>query len=256
MISEQVEKIQRALFTQGFLIGAVDGIWGRRTIASLKAFQEHAGLIADGVFGPKTSRKLFPLNGQTFAGPMLPWMAEAESLSGLKEVPGPGSNPALLQFARELHLDYAGDDIPWCGLFVAHCIAVTLPEEVLPKGPLRARNWARLGDETTPRLGAVMVFSREPKDSGNGHVAFYQGEDDTSYWLLGGNQDQKVGIGRYPKTRFLTARWPRTSPPPGGGRPIIQLESQQDGTIRQIPREQRAQAPLVTARESAIRSTA
>jgi len=246
MISEQVEKIQRALFTQGFLLGEIDGVWGRRTIASLKAFQEHAGLAADGVFGPKTSRKLFPLNGHIAAGPLLPWVAEAETLMGTREIPGPASNPVLLDFAKQLDIQYAGDDVPWCGLFVAHCIGATLPEEALPSNPLGARRWERFGDATTPRSGAIMVFWRVSKDSGKGHVAFYQGEDDDNYWLLGGNQGDQVGLMHYPKVRFLSARWPRTAPPPGGGRPVVNIETLQDGMVRQRPQEMRAQSQFLS----------
>ena len=44
MINEHVAKIQGALFMKGYLVGEVDGIWGRRTIAALKAFQENEHL--------------------------------------------------------------------------------------------------------------------------------------------------------------------------------------------------------------------
>ena len=230
-----MEKIQNALFLKGYLVGEVDGIWGRRTIAALKAFQENEHLAADGIFGPKTARKLFPLNGNMPEGPLLPWIAEAEHLVGTKEVPGGGSNPGIIAMANQLNIAYAGDDIPWCGLFVAHCIGATLPEEVLPRGPLGARNWARFGDATEPRSGAIMVFWRKSKDSGLGHVAFYQGEDDEDYWILGGNQDDKVCLTNYPKKQFLGARWPRTAPQPGGGQPIVAVERTQDGMIISRP---------------------
>ena len=237
MVNEQVGKIQNALFMKGYLVGEVDGIWGRRTIAALKAFQEDADVDPDGIFGPKTARKLFPLNGDAPAEPLLPWIATADSLRGLKEVAGPGNNPELMRMAKNLGIHYSGDDIPWCGLFVAHCIGATLPEEVLPADPLGARRWERFGESTAPRAGAVMVFWRESLESGLGHVGFYAGENKDSYIILGGNQEQAVGEGPYPKRQFLAARWPRTATSLGGGQAIVPVEIAQDGTLRKQIRE-------------------
>lgn len=232
MINDQVAKIQDALFARGYLVGATDGIWGRRTIAALRAFQEDAALEVDGIFGPRTARKLFPLNGDAPAQPLLPWIEEAKNLTGLREVPGAGSNPTLLEMARTLGIPYSGDDIAWCGLFVAHCIGTTLPDEVLPTHPLGARRWETFGELIQPRLGAVMVFWRESKASGLGHVGFYAGEDDGRYLIFGGNQGNKVDVTPYRKSEFITARWPRTATSLGGGEAIVPVEITQDGAAR------------------------
>lgn len=229
MVNELVERIQQGLFSKGFLVGAIDGIWGRRTIAALKAFQEQSGLDADGIFGPRTARKLFPLNGDAPAEPLLPWIAEAESLIGLKEEPGPASNTKIIDLADAQNIDFNSDDIPWCGLFVAHCIGATLPEEALPASPLRARNWKSFGEAIAPRRGAVMVFSRGTPDSGLGHVGFYAGETDDSFLILGGNQSDKVGVGTYPRSRLLAARWPRTAMSLNGGEAVLPFEAGTDG---------------------------
>jgi uncharacterized protein (TIGR02594 family) len=111
---------------------------------------------------------------------------------------------------------YNDDDIPWCGLFVAHCIGSQLPEEKLPTNPLGARNWAKLGDAASPQLGAVMVFWRQSRNGGLGHVGFYWAEDDNAYHILGGNQSNAVTIARLAKDRLLEARWPDTAPRPTG----------------------------------------
>lgn len=56
----QVEpvQLQKALASAGFYKGTIDGIAGRRTKASLRAFQQANGLSADGICGPKTWSKL------------------------------------------------------------------------------------------------------------------------------------------------------------------------------------------------------
>ncbi|MFZ5961511.1 TIGR02594 family protein [Thalassococcus sp. BH17M4-6] len=205
-------RIQKRLMHLGFNPGPIDGIRGRLTIGAVKAFQRSRGLVADGIVGPLTSAALF--GASTGAEPPsfdnMPWYDEANRLIGLEEDTGPGSNPAIIRMAEELDLDYAGDDIPWCGLFVAHCIGSTLGNEPLPNLFLRARNWLNFGEDCEPQLGAVIVFWRDTRASGKGHVGFYTGEDSGHYHILGGNQSDAVNIKKFPKRRFLGARWPLT----------------------------------------------
>ena len=213
MVSEAVRRIQQALKGKGFDPGEIDGIWGRNTIAAVKQFQTQQGLEVDGIVGPQTTAAL--IAGAATAPPsassLLPWFEEAKHLVGTKEVLGSKNNPVIMDWATSLDINYAGDDVPWCGLFVAHCIGSTLQQEVLPGNPLGARQWERFGDAITPRLGAVMVFWRESLASGKGHVGFYVGEDDTAYQILGGNQSDKVCLMWLGKNRFRSARWPKTA---------------------------------------------
>jgi uncharacterized protein (TIGR02594 family) len=213
MASKSVKRIQQALKDKGFDPGKVDGIWGRNTIAAVKQFQTQQGLKVDGIVGPKTTAALFagaPPAPPT-AGPLLPWFEEAKHLVGTKEILGGKDNPVIMDWATDLDIRYAGDEVPWCGLFVAHCIGSTLEQEVLPANPLGARQWEQFGDETTPRLGAVMVFWRKSLESGLGHVGFYVGQDDSAYQILGGNQSDKVCLMWVSMDRFRSARWPKTA---------------------------------------------
>ncbi len=213
MGSEAVRQIQQALKSQGLEPGQIDGIWGRNTIAAVKQFQKQQGLEVDGIVGPQTTEALFKntfLSSLT-ANPLLPWFEEAKHLVGTKEVLGDKNNPVIMDWAKNLDIHYAGDDIPWCGLFVAHCVGTTLQQEVLPGNPLGARQWEKFGEPTMPRLGAVMVFWRESLASGKGHVGFYVGEDDEAYQILGGNQSDKVCLMWLGKDRFRGARWPRVA---------------------------------------------
>jgi uncharacterized protein (TIGR02594 family) len=217
-------RIQQALLEKGFLPGVIDGIWGRRTIAAVKAFQASAGLVADGIVGARTSKKLFGGEERVNGGPMLPWIVEAESLLGTKELGGDANNPVIMDWSDDLDLHYAGDDVPWCGLFVAHCIAASLPDEVLPVNPLGARNWGRFGDPTTPRRGAIMVFWRGSRNGGKGHVGFYSGESESAYRILGGNQSDQVSAAWIGRDRFLEARWPVSAGSLGGGEAVVRLK--------------------------------
>ena len=220
MGTNSVREIQQALKDKGFDPGAIDGVWGRKTIAAVKQFQSKQGLTPDGIVGPRTKAALFggaspapvsdaPTPVTEANGLILPWFEEAKHLMGTREGRGSTDNLEILDWADDLDIHYPSDDIPWCGLFVAHCVGATLPQESLPANPLGARQWQRFGDLTDPRVGAVMVFWRKTRQSGLGHVGFYVGEDKTAYQILGGNQSDSVSLTWLSKDRFLAARWPK-----------------------------------------------
>ena len=75
--------------------------------------------------------------------------------------------------------------------------------------PYWARNWLLFGRDTKPVTGAVLIFERGT----GGHVGFAIGQDDTHFYVLGGNQSDAVTIVRIAKSRLLGARWPATYPP-------------------------------------------
>lgn len=141
----------------------------------------------------------------------IPWVYTAETLMGTKEIAGSKSNATIMGWAKNvggwITSYYKNDDIPWCGLFVDHCLR-THSIEITIDNPLGARNWAKFGFEVEPCPGAIMVFSR----SGGGHVGFYVSEDDKYYHILGGNQSNTVNVTKIAKSRFLAARWPNNYP--------------------------------------------
>jgi len=55
---EPVRALQARLNVLGFKSGTADGVFGAKTLAAVKAFQQSRGLVADGVVGPKTWDKL------------------------------------------------------------------------------------------------------------------------------------------------------------------------------------------------------
>jgi uncharacterized protein (TIGR02594 family) len=227
------EAIQKRLHKLGYNPGPIDGVRGRLTINAIKLFQAQSGLVVDGIVGPATHAALFGGSsaGKAVAHDQMPWMQEAIRLIGLTEVRGPGSNPVLIDFGMALELDYKNDDTPWCGLFVAHCIGSSLPNEALPTTPLLARAWRKFGISCAPQLGAVLVFWRESPNSSKGHVGFYHGEDASHYHVLGGNQSDAVNVRRIERSRFLSARWPLTALAPTGQTSLASVDGQIEDSI-------------------------
>ena len=88
-----------------------------------------------------------------------------------------------------------------------------LPDEpllgALGTNPYWARNWLLFGQQVKPTSGAVLVFER----GSGGHVGFAIGQDDTYFYVLGGNQSDAVTVARIAKSRLLGARWPATYTP-------------------------------------------
>jgi uncharacterized protein (TIGR02594 family) len=146
------------------------------------------------------------------------WLRAARAKLGTREAAGAANSPTIMGWARKLGtkvlgMAYNADSVPWCGLFVATCLA----EDGIPAAPIavRAKAWATWGqalraDRLAP--GAVLVFERP----GGGHVGFYVGEDATAYHVLGGNQGDRVSIMRLEKSRCVARRWPVGRPVIGG----------------------------------------
>ncbi len=219
------------LRTAGAYAGTMDGVHGREVIAALERFQRANSLKVTGKADAATVAELRVVKRSGDSGvktydkaPELPkepvWMREARRFVGQKEIPGPKSNPVIMGWAKRfggwIANYFSDDDIPWCGLFIGHVIATTLPKEPLPANPLGALQWRKFGKETPASLGAILVFSR----SGGGHVGIYVGEDKSHYHVLGGNQSNMVNVTRIDKSRLVAGgiRWPKTGEAPIGGK--------------------------------------
>jgi hypothetical protein len=89
---------------------------------------------------------------------------------------------------------------------------MALPDEpllgALGTNPYWARNWLLFGQLVQPITGSVLVFER----GSGGHVGFAVGQDDTHFYVIGGNQSDAVTVARIAKSRLLGARWPTTVP--------------------------------------------
>lgn len=220
-----VEWLRTRLLAHDYSPGGVDGVFGRNTRNALMTFQRSRMLAQTGVADAKTVEALRKApydkpssgtdDGDAPAKEIhdeFPWMALALRKKGLHE----GRNNAELRKFLKSDGKTLGDPakLPWCGDFVETCIAVTLPNEVVPVNPYLARNWLKFGKaEPTPAYGDVLTFWRGTKSGYSGHVAFYYAEDKTHFHVLGGNQSNSVSVTRIARNRLLGARSPLTGGP-------------------------------------------
>lgn len=139
-------------------------------------------------------------------------LLEFLKLYGTKEVPGPGDNPAILGWVKELGpkvgMNYNHDSIPWCGIGAGIVIqrAGFIPPDICARAS-SFDNWGLMS--VIPMLGDILRFER----AGGGHVGIYVGEDDPKlnlkdpcYYVLGANQGDAVKISPIEKSRLVAAR--------------------------------------------------
>lgn len=212
--SDIVRGLQERLKELGYYSGFLDGQLGPLTSAAVIAFKQANGLKARDYVGQVTLDRLFDDAAKAKPEPQpvvgeAAWITEARSLIGTRETPGSRNTPEIMRWAEDLDQWYPGDDVPWCGLFVAHCMAQGAPDEPQAFNRLGARAWMNFGVEVPAWYGAIAVFWRTHKtNSWNGHVGFLVGEDATTYHILGGNQSDSVNITRVSKSRLLGFRGP------------------------------------------------
>ena len=192
--TEAISLIQSGLDKLGHNPGAIDGQWSVRTACVLK--------------------QLVTANGRPVSlappGP-LPWITEAKTALGRNEA---RDRTWLMDWLKRDGRSIGDPSkTPWCGDFVETCIRMGLPDEpllgALGTNPYWARNWLLFGRDTKPITGALLIFQRGT----GGHVGFAVGQDETHFYVLGGNQSDAVTIARIAKSRLLGARWPATYPP-------------------------------------------
>lgn len=215
------EWVQRRLLAHDFNPGPVDGIWGRRTRNATVAFQTSKGLSPNGILNNATVAALRATPTGTeipsHEAPSrdlldyFPWMMLALRKKGLHENDDNRDLRAFLKSDGKTLGDPAR--LPWCGDFVETCIALTLPNAVLPTNPYLARNWQRFGRVVSPCFGSILVFWRGSIGGISGHVGFYYSENATHFQVLGGNQSNKIGISSIEKRRLLSAQMPDVGGP-------------------------------------------
>lgn len=145
----------------------------------------------------------------------LPWIAEARSHIGLREVKGLQHNPTILRWLERMpKFDgaakawWADDETPWCGLFIGYCLGVTGRHVV--REWYRAKAWEspELTRLDMPAYGCLVTFTR----SGGGHVGFVVGRDQRgNLMVLGGNQGDAVNIRPFARSRVTGYYWPSSS---------------------------------------------
>jgi uncharacterized protein (TIGR02594 family) len=137
------------------------------------------------------------------------WYALALGERGVKEAPGAGDSPGVRAYYHDAgHPEVKHDSVPWCAAFVGAMLARA---KVKPSGSLSARSYLDWGVRlAAPRQGCVVVLKRGK--GWQGHVTFFDREENGLYVCLGGNQSDKVGFAAYRKSLVLGLRWPAEVP--------------------------------------------
>ena len=169
-----------------------DGYWLKVAKPNLEGWASH--------------KYLTPVVTAPAAAEAFPWMPIALAEVGVKEFPGDGDNPRVVEYLRSTTLAAgmaAQDETPWCSAFVNWCVERSGFEGT---DSAWARSWLNWGKKlATPKRGCIAVFKRNVS---SGHVAFYIAETATKVKVLGGNQSDAVNISEYKKSDFLDYRAP------------------------------------------------
>lgn len=96
------------------------------------------------------------------------------------------------------------DETPWCSAFMNW---VLKQSNFSTPNSLMARSFLKVGvPKEKPELGDLVIFWRISKDGPYGHVGFYIRETEKMIYVLGGNQDSRVCIKPFEKTKVLGYR--------------------------------------------------
>lgn len=134
-------------------------------------------------------------------------VAEAELAAHIREVPGPGNSPRVLEYHATTAYHATSDAVPWCSAFVNWCFREA---GISGTHSAAARSWLAWGDPLDqPEYGCVTVLARGTNPA-QGHVGFFTDRrPDGHILLLGGNQGDAVSIAAYAPEKVLAYRWPR-----------------------------------------------
>ncbi len=134
-----------------------------------------------------------------------PWLPIALAEQGVKEYPGDGDNPRIIEYLQSTTLEAPmqhNDETAWCSAFVNWCMERAGYEGTDSAWAKSWLNWGKAIQK--PQRGCVVVFTRQ----GGGHVGFYMGETQTAINVLGGNQSDEVNQSSRPKANLLGFRLP------------------------------------------------
>ena len=122
---------------------------------------------------------------------------------GQKEAPGDEDNPRISEYLKTVGMG-GSDEIPWCAAYVNWCLVNSKVEGTGKPNAKSFNNWGF--DIQAPRPGAITVFHRGSQ-AWQGHVGFFLDQTTSYVYLLGGNQENKVCLRPYSKSRLVGYRW-------------------------------------------------
>ncbi|MFT4149738.1 MAG: TIGR02594 family protein [Paracoccaceae bacterium] len=135
-------------------------------------------------------------------------IAREELARDVREVPGAGNNPRIVEYHGSTTGGPGPDSLAWCSSFVNWCVEQAGLRGTDSKWAMswHADGW---GQDVTdaPQPGDIAVFHRvthRPQgDETGGHVGFLVADEGERLVLLGGNQGNRVSVARYPKKGSL-----------------------------------------------------
>jgi len=148
------------------------------------------------------------------------WMHIANDEIGVKEIPGAGFHPRIVEYFRATTYHATSDEVPWCSAFANW---VLMKAGYTYTKSAAACSWLFTGETLeTPRYGCGVVTrraGRPPEDYADlkpdqgsyppGHVCFYTGRmNDKAILCLGGNQKDSVCTQPFPDEMVLRYFWP------------------------------------------------
>lgn len=121
---------------------------------------------------------------------------------GTKEIAGSKDNAAIVEYHRYTTLKATDDETPWCSSFLC---AAAEKNGFKSTRSAAAKSWRTYGVEGDGSVGDIVCLTR----SGGNHVAFLARkfkQGDRTLYLLGGNQNNKVGYSEYDASRLVCFR--------------------------------------------------
>jgi uncharacterized protein (TIGR02594 family) len=124
---------------------------------------------------------------------------------GLSEISGPKHEQTIIDmFAKVGHSWVKDDETAWCAAYTG---ATLIDAGLKATNKLNAKSYLDYGVKTEqPQPGDIVVFWRVKPDTVYGHVGIFMDFFNESIWVLSGNQNNKVSIETYPKSRLLGFR--------------------------------------------------
>ena len=224
---EEVKKLQRLLNAKGFMLTA-DGIFGKKTLAAVRAFQAQnldihgRPLVVDGIVGPITR---WSLNNNTdiYVAPVIDFTKMPNSSYGGSKIGRQALKNALDEIkdgAREIggnnrgpfvakYLQPAGLVPPqfWCASFVSWCFLRATGDDVesMPFdysagarnifNQFKRKGWTFTSNNANDRLpepGDIVTWWRVKADGWQGHIGLVHHYHRGFLYTIEGNRSSRV----------------------------------------------------------------
>jgi uncharacterized protein (TIGR02594 family) len=148
-----------------------------------------------------------------------------------------GNNGGIERYISLAHTGSVGD--PWCAIFANAALEASGIAGTRSASSQSFRSNPGFIQLSGPALGAITVYWRGTQSSGLGHVGFYRGENASSIWTLGGNENDMVQIEALTKSSgsfgLIGYWWPKSVPLPVVGPVLMPVGSATSVQVPPVP---------------------